>query len=250
MQELVTRLQAYLPELREGRNADSFTNDLFEATDDLIDLAQHVMQGDTRFNYPARVSQELKLWQALRANLAKATARDAERYAPLFENAEQILAFVQGIGTPEGGHLGFVRVVREKFAFFQTYGLSVVEEEPVRVRFSSGQVFVDVAWAKNVSSSCVFGPEANQSTSFWIDDLLYLYRDPRYKTLPDELVLDTEAAIENWTDFLAGVFRQYGHDLLSNRSGIFAELAAAQESRDAEYRREMDRLHDPASHGS
>jgi len=46
--------------------------------------------------------------------------------------------------------------------------------------------------------------------------------------------------VENWFKFLAGVFKQYGHDVLSNQPGIFEKLAKAQAKRDPEYTREMD----------
>jgi hypothetical protein len=39
----------------------------------------------------------------------------------------------------------------------------------------------------------------------------------------------------------AGVFRQYGHDVLTNQPNIFQKLAKAQAERDSEYTREINR---------
>ena len=55
--------------------------------------------------------------------------------------------------------------------------------------------------------------------------------------------LNTESDVQNWSKFLAGVFKQYGHDVLSNQPGIFEKLAKAQAQRDQEYTQEMDRLY-------
>ncbi len=70
-----------------------------------------------------------------------------------------------------------------------------------------------------------------------------MYGDRRYRTLPEDLGLDTEEDVERWFTFLSGIFRQYGHDVLTNRPGIFEELAKAQEQRGREYTQEMDRLY-------
>jgi hypothetical protein len=70
---------------------------------------------------------------------------------------------------------------------------------------------------------------------FWIDDLLFIYEDRRYRELPQSLVLDTETDVESWFRLIADVFKHYGREVLSNRPGIFDRLAQAQAQRDAEF---------------
>ena len=41
--------------------------------------------------------------------------------------------------------------------------------------------------------------------------------------------------MKDWFRFVAGIFRQYGSEALSNQPGIFDSLAQAQTQRDAEF---------------
>ncbi len=240
LEELVSRLEQFLPALREGREADVFANDLFEAVDDLVHLGRFVIAGDTRVNYPARVRQEQNVWERL--DLLKRTRMaDVRGYEPIFDLAGQILLIAGTIETPPDGHLGFLKVVREHFAFLQSeFGLAIVREEPIRIRYASNAVYVELAWAKDVSSSCSFGCEANPDAMFWIDDLLFLYGDRRFQPLPEELELDSESVVERWIALLAGIFHEYGHAFLRAQPGICEELKAAQEARDRKYSEEME----------
>lgn len=123
------------------------------------------------------------------------------------------------------------------------YGFAVTDEQPTGVRFSSGAVYVKLECSNNPSLSCSFGPETRKGTAFWIDDLLFLCGDSRYRTLPQSLKLDTEVDVESWFRFVADVFRQYGHAVLSNQPGVFARLERAQAERDAEYVAAMNEKH-------
>ena len=115
-----------------------------------------------------------------------------------------------------------------------------MRDEPIGVLFSSGAVYMNLEWAGMPDLSCEFGPEGAPKKRFGIDDLLYMVHDSRYRTLPHELNLDTEAKVQKWFGFLARVFKRYGRDVLTNRPGIFEELEQAQSQRDREYTREMD----------
>jgi hypothetical protein len=242
LRDLVSVVEQLLPELCERQHFDALASDVFEAGDDLLGLGRYLLAGDTRVNYPVRVSQERELWRALRVVLRNRPPEDIARYQRIFDVAEQILSIAQDVRPSIEGHLGFLATARGQFAFLQTdFGFAVVSEEPVRIRFSSGDVYLELSWAKNVSSSCSFGRESNPSMSFWIDDLLFLHGDERYRFLPEKLVLDTPNAVEQWFGFLAGIVRDYGQDVWRNRRGIFDELAAAQAAKDREYAQENER---------
>lgn len=229
-----------IAELEPKRLSETFANDVYEAAWYWRDLGKWVLERNTRVNFPARAQEELKLLSHLRKLAYE--KRLQEQYAPIFEAAERILTAVETVEPPKNGHLGILKIIHERFEFLQTnYGFSIVKEEPIEVRFSSGHVYIEFAWAKDSSSSCSFGPEGSSKGPFWIHDLLYLYADQRYRTLPDELSLNSESEIDRWFVFLADMFKEYGRDVLSNKVGIFDELEAAQARRGLEYSQEMDR---------
>ncbi|HLJ29457.1 MAG TPA: hypothetical protein VKY85_22300 [Candidatus Angelobacter sp.] len=241
--KLVSQLEFYLSELESQRSLGTFANDVFEATDDLLHLGRYILAGNTRVNYPARIHQERELWRQLTDLLRKRSPEDQQRYAAIFGMAEQTLRFAETFQPAKDGHLGILRIIRKHFGFLQTdYGFAIVKEEPIGIRFSSGEVFLELEWAKKHNSSCSFGAESSAEQPFWIDDLLFMYGDVRYGTLPADLALHTEADVERWFTFLAGVFKQYGRDVLSNQPGIFDKLAKAQAERDREYVQKMNRL--------
>jgi len=234
----------HIVDLEKQRFSDPFANDVYEAAWYCRNLGKWVLENNTKVNFPARGREELAFMEDLRKVLLKKTPEEQARYAPVFEIAEKILRVVKTAQPPKDGHLGILRVVREQFSFLQAnYGFAIVKEEPLGIRFSSGAVYLELEHAKDPALSCSFGPESNPKECFWIDDLLFMHGDDRYRTLPQELALDTEGDVEKWFKFLAGVFKQYGHEVLTNRPGIFDQLTKAQAQRDQEYTQEADRLY-------
>lgn len=244
LREDVEVLARHVADLEPQRHSDPFANDVYEAAWYWRDLGNWVLEKNTRTNFPARAREEFALLEQLKEKLVEKSAEEQKEYCPVFETAERILKVVENVEPPRDGHLGILRIIREKFGFLQTdYGFALLKEEPIGVRFSSGEVYLELKWAKKHNSSCSFGPESNLKKSYGIDDLLFMFGDKRYRTLPEDLALNTESDIENWFKFLADVFKQYGHDVLSNRAGIFEKLTKAQAQRDREYTQEMDRLY-------
>jgi hypothetical protein len=238
----MSELESRLPELEQLRSSDPFANDLYEAAAYWCGLGRWVLEKNTKVNHPERVRGELELLTKLRQGLQNKPAEDQRCYAPILETAHAILRTVQAVQPPRDGHLGVLRVIREHFQFLQTdYDFSIIDTQPTGLRFSSGAVYLRLEHAKDHTLSCVFGPETEPRESFWIDDLLFMNGDTRYRNLPQELRLDTEEEVENWFAFLADVFKQYGHPVLSDEPGIFTRLAQAQAERDAEYVRDMNR---------
>jgi hypothetical protein len=245
LQYAVNELGSQLPELERRRSSDTFANDLYEAAEYWRELGLWVLENNTKVNYPERVRGELKLLAKLWQILQNKPAEEQRLYAPVLETAQEILRRVERVQPPKDGHLSVLRIIREHFHFLQTdYGFSIVDKQPTGVRLSSGAIYLKLQHAKDPTLSCSFGPETDPQQCFWINDLLFMNRDPRYRTLPEELHLETEANTENWFAFLAAVFKQYGHPVLSNEPGIFIRLAQAQAERDAEYVQEMKRKFD------
>jgi hypothetical protein len=166
---------------------------------------------------------------------------------PLFVVAQDVLKVAEAIPLPKDGHLGILKVIRQTFGFLETdYGFTAIAEGPLGMRFSSGTVYLELGFGAAPSLTCSFGQESQPKKNFWVEDLLYMQGDQRYKALPQELKLESEEDVKGWFEFLAEIWKQYGYDVLADRPGIFDRLNQAQAQRDEEYTREMNRLYGPA----
>jgi len=236
LQNAVSEFEAQLPQLERQRASDAFVNDLYEAAAYWCDLGRWVLQKNTKVNYPERVRGELELLTKLESILRGKPSEAQLKYGPLLSTGGEILRMVEGVQPPKDGHLGFLRIVRECFQFLQTdFSFSVTKEQPTSLEFSSGAVYLELECSRDPWMSCLFGPESAERKHFSIQDLLFLHGDQRYRTLPEKLTMSTESEVEDWFRFVAGIFRQYGSEALSNQPGIFDSLAQAQTQRDAEF---------------
>jgi hypothetical protein len=231
-------MDTLLPQLEKRRAYSPLANDIFEACDYWSKLGHRALENDTRVNYPARASGEMPLLEKLQSMLNQQGEDQNFRHA--LGTGRAILSALQSVSPPKEGHLGTLRVIREEFAFLSEFGFRAMREEPTGIFFSSGSVYLNLEYATTPYLSCEFGPEGKPKREFAVDDLLYMVHDSRYRTIPRELSLDTEAKVQEWFRFLAKIFKHYGRDVLANRPGIFEELKEAQLQRDREYTQEMD----------
>lgn len=237
---LVDELEEMLPRFAARRNEDPLANDCYEAAWYWRDLGRWVIEGNTRVNYPERARSEFMLLAQLREILAKRTPQEQVEFRRVLDAGEELLHIVAAVPLPKDGHLGFLRIAREQFGFLIELGFNVVNEEPTEIRFSSGSVYLEISHSVNPWLSCSFGEDVPDPQSFWIHDLLYLNGDERYKSLPEQLDLNTEASTAKWFAFLAECFRNYGRPILRNEDGALQKIAGAQAKRDREYAREME----------
>jgi hypothetical protein len=244
---LVAELDALLPGFATRRNQDGLANDCYEAAWYWRDLGRWVLENNTRVNYPERARGEFMLLAQLRELLAKRSPQDQDDFRRVIDAGEEVLNIVATVQPPKDGHLGFLRIVREQFDFLRLSGFKTVSEEPTEIRFSSGDIYLELSHSVNPWLSCSFGPDAPSPPSYWIHDLLYLNGDERYRTLPERLELNSESATADWFAFLAECFRKYGRSILSNEEGAVKQIAAAQAKRDGEYVREMELKLGPSS---
>ena len=240
LQKNLDVLEATLPDLERRRSSNPFANDVYEAAVCWLHLGGWVVEGNTKVNYPTRAKGELKLLSTLRDLLSSKSTDEQRQYGPLFQAAGDILNFVNDVEPPKDGHLGFLRIVREQFGFLQQdYGFSIVDEQPTSIQFTSDKLFVALQYSRDPWMSCSFGSEANEMNSFGVHDLLFLFGDERYRTIPQKLGMGTESDVESWFQFVAEVFRRYGRGLMQGDSTSWAQLARAQARRDEEYVQEM-----------
>jgi hypothetical protein len=232
--EKLTPLESALSELKAARNSGPIQNDLYEAIDYWCSLGRRAVAADTRVNYPARVAGELLLLEKLRGLVSTRPEIERARHSSLLDRAEELLHEVGRVSLPPDGHLGVLKVIRRDFDFlFHEYGFNVVDEQPTEMRLASGAVVIELGWA--TQSSLSFSLSRAERGDFWIEDLLYLYGDQRYRSVPQDIQLNTELEVDEWFRFIASALRQYGDELLRDNPGAFDRLAEAQKQRDAEY---------------
>ena len=232
--ENIAALESAASELSAARNEGPLQNDVYEAIDDLCHFGHHALDCDTRVNYPVRAQRELELIQKLRETVSTGTDEECERYLPLLKPAEETLGEIARIPVPTEGHLGVLRIIKRRFAFlFDRYGFATEDEQPTGVRLVSGALVVELGWA--TQSSLSFCISRRGRGDFWVDDLLYLHGDSRYRSVPQTIHLKSESDVDQWFQFISGVLLQYGDELFRDSAGAFDRLAKAQSQRDTEY---------------
>lgn len=230
----LTVLQSCILELKAERNQGPLQNDLYEAVDDLCHLGERAVTGDTRINYRARAESDLVLFRKLRTICSDRSEKSRERYEAVLDLAMEFLRQVAQIPLPPNGHLGVFRAIRKHFAFlFEQYGFAVNDEQPTGVCLKSGSVSLELKCA--TASSLSFALTKDNLRHFWLEDLLYLHHDQRFESVPFSLDLRTEGDVESWFEFVAGVLKEYGRDVLTDQPGAWEQLVQAQSERDANY---------------
>ena len=236
----VRELETMLSDLKAQRQSTALANDMYEAAEDWRIAGNYILNGDIRVDYQAHAFSERCLVNALQASLLTKAAEEQTRYARLLRLGAEMVQALQATPSPKDGHLGVLRILREQFRFLeQDYGFYVTKEKPTGLRYSSGQVFLELEYASTSYLSCAFGSESRLQRCFWIEDLLYINQDKRYKSIPCALSLNTADEVEPWFRFVAEIFQEHGKQVLLNELGVFDRLAAAQCERDREIEREM-----------
>src|SRR3974390_3119394 len=184
--ELVAELESQLPWLAGRSSSDGFAKVVHEAVEYWCHLGTYVLQNDTRVNFPVRSEGQLLWLSKLQQALQSKPAEQQELYGPIFATSSQLLRVIKAVVPPKDGHLGFLKIIRNHFRFLQTeYNFAITGEEPTILRFSSGAVYLHLECIEKLFLSCRFGPEPETDHSLGIRDLLVLYCDEMYRTLPD-----------------------------------------------------------------
>ncbi len=232
-------IESAVSELKGQRNIGPLQNDVYEAIDDLCHLGRRAVVGDTRVNFPVRAGSDLDLCRKLHGIVSGKAEEDRERYLPLLDCAENLLRQIAQLPIPKDGHLGVLGVIRCRFDFlFNDYGFTIVDEQPTKMRLTSELVVIVLGWA--TQSSLSFSLSRGGRGDFWIEDLLYLHGDQRYRSVPQAIQLNTESEVDEWFQFIASVLRQFADELLRGEVQAFDRLAEAQAKRDAEYAATMN----------
>jgi hypothetical protein len=219
----------------------SFANDLFEAVDDWCHLARRAWQSDTRVPDPRRAAEELALWHKLQDLVRDQPAEEQARSQPILETAKRLLSLVGEKKPLTNGHLDVLKILRQHFSFLNNgYGFHEVSQEPTGLVFASDAVSIQLETAMLSSLSFSFGRLSRPGEQFWIEDLLYLSQDERYKTVPQRLALESPADVETWFTSVADVLHRYGSEVLCNDPETFSRLGEAQRRRDDEYVQQMN----------
>src|ERR1039458_3717935 len=89
--EYIDKLKFWCAELEPRRSLDPLANDVYEEVADLRELAETILRGDTRANYPARVRQERECIRKLQEFWSEKAAEELRHYESVFEVAQEVL---------------------------------------------------------------------------------------------------------------------------------------------------------------
>jgi len=246
LQEELKSVESFLPHLKAQRASTAFDNDMFEALTYWSDLGRRAVSGDSRVNYPERAREELALLEKFTEMIRELPSQARPKYLDVLTASRQLLMQLEMIQPEEDGYLGTLSALRAEFGFLQSdYDFRAVKTEPTGIRYSSDAVYIELQYSIDPSLSCSFGPESEKEISFWIEDLLFLAGDERYRTFHSQKAPLTKEDVYVWFTYLAGIWKEHGRDVLTNRPGVFDRLAEAQRLRDAEYAAAAARQSDP-----
>jgi hypothetical protein len=236
LQEELKSVESFLPDLKARRASTPFDNDMFEALTYWSDLGRRAINGDARVNYPERAREELALLARFADMIPELPSEARPKYLHLLTASRQLLIRLEMIQPEEDGYLGTLSALRTEFNFLQSdYDFRIAKAEPTGIRYSSGAVYIELRYSIDPSLSCSFGPESEREISFWIEDMLFLAGDERYRTFHSQKTPLTKEDVHEWFTYLAGIWKKHGRDVLTNQPGVFDRLAEAQRLRDAEY---------------
>jgi len=232
-------LESRLPELKDRRNAGPLENDIYEAIADSCQLGRRAFENDTRVNFPARAHSENMQFSKLHEFWVAKNQQALERYRPLLNTMHEMIQQIAETPLAPNGHLGVLKTIRKHFGWLvEQFGFAIADEQPTGVILTAGRVSLELEWA--TQSSLSFALTRDEANHFWLEDLLFLHGDSRYKSVPMSLDLKTEEDVESWFSFVADALRKYGQDLLTDQADAWRRLAEAQSKRDAEYKSFMD----------
>jgi hypothetical protein len=237
LKDQIAFLDRCLPLLELLRGSSAFANDVYEGAVYWRNLGKRALENDTRVNYSKVARQEKDILARLAAKLSEQVEKTGfDEYANVLATAERLLDQVAAIPPGKDGHLGFLTEVKREFTFLRdNYGFQIRSQRPTCIRYSSGAVYVEFDVPGNPVLSCQFGPDNGDRAPYWMDDLLYLHDDPRYRMIPRRIsALHTRDEVRRWVTFFGDIWRQYGDEVLKNSPGVFERLAAAQKMRDKE----------------
>jgi hypothetical protein len=234
LEENLAILEARIPELKDRRNAGPLQNDIYETIDDCCHLGRRAIQNDTRVNYPARArSENIYLRNVCNFGVAK-DEQGWEGYQFLLATAQEMVEQIADIPLAPSGHLRVLKTIQKHFAWLmEQFGFTLEDEQPTGVCLTSRHVFLELAWA--TQSSLSFALTRDKVHRFWLEDLLFLHGDSRYRTVPASLDLKTEEDVEAWFSVVSSILREHGQALLADQEEAWNRLAEAQSKRDAEY---------------
>jgi hypothetical protein len=132
--------------------------------------------------------------------------------------------------------LGFVRVVREAFAFLEGAGFAVVSEEPTFVRYESPTAFVNVFHGRgSYELGIEFGrwvevDDERVEQKFPLADVIALTNDLGEVGF-QSFTATTRQAVAAFVPRLAAWAREFGHEALGGDRTVFELLSATSAAR-------------------
>jgi hypothetical protein len=138
--------------------------------------------------------------------------------------------------VPAEGHLGFRRYVFANFLFLEKrYGFQVIETTPIRVRYASSELFMDITHAPEAPELSLelgrLGTVEDNKPSFSLDDLTY-WAGLGLRFDYARFDLESKDGLEGFVATAAQFLQQHADPILRNESSSFHSLLAKQAERE------------------
>jgi hypothetical protein len=236
---------------RRDRN---LTKGAFELDlDHMIDYVQPIFAAaakrSTQFDYTKVAGEYLHDLDQIQVELENAPLGDFDRqaYSSYLAECRHLLNSLSSLPVAPEGHLGFTGSALQAFSFLvDEYGFKVGETSPIRVHFTTGEMFLSVEHSPECPMNSILVArrtgDRTPASGFILDDFAYV---GGLGVLFDYEVFDllNPVGILKFLQAAATLIRRYGGSLLSGDPEAFKEFQSKAEERERLYVENMEREH-------
>lgn len=204
----------------------------------LLGLGNEAVEEDTRIDWPRVVPEYLADLEAIEKNVdaLPISEEQKEKYQGYVSECRAVLEKMCSLPVPSEGHLGFRKQVLSSFRFLEdAYGFRVTEATPIKVRYESPDLFVELEYSPECPE-LAFGlgeltDVESSSHLFSLDDFLYwaglgsFFNYSRF----DLQSRDGVAAFVMWA---AQLIKDHAGPVLQNEPSAFRMMVAKQRERE------------------
>jgi len=202
----------------------------------LLAVGNDAAGSSTKIDWPKIVPENLADLDAVQTSLDSLAITEGQK-APFRSYISECRALweqMRSLPVPPEGHLGFRKAALDYFQFLEAYGFQVTESTPIRVRYQSATLFVELEYSlecPELTFSLGNLPEGGGSHLFSLDDFLYAaglglsFNYGRFN-------LESRSGVKALLDWAAQFIKDHAQSVLRNESGSFQLILAKQNERE------------------